>query len=72
MEHCIASPRQHRGAVSAEFHKTNEQYKGTFRYMNSMANGTVVDEFELISNLISTLPETRVSPTQLPTTLSPS
>ena len=49
MEKCISHPSTHRGAVIAEFHGTNNV--GTFQYLNSKANGEVVDEFQITSTL---------------------
>jgi len=50
MHTCVASWDQHRGAVIAEFDGKNPS-RGTFRYLNSLADGSVVDQFELISRL---------------------
>ena len=50
MDRCIARPKDHRGAVIAEFEEENTRI-GTFRYMNSMMNGKVVDEFQITSRL---------------------
>ncbi|KAL3902505.1 MAG: hypothetical protein SGILL_010798 [Bacillariaceae sp.] len=50
METCVASLREHRGAVIAEFDEQTP-WKGTFKYHNSLNNSAVVDEFQLISRL---------------------
>jgi hypothetical protein len=50
MERCIASRRDHRGAVIAYFDE-EEPWKATFIYKNSIANETVEDEFTLVSQL---------------------
>ena len=50
MHTCVASWDQHRGAVIAEF-DDKDPNRGTFRYLNSLADGSVVDQFELISRL---------------------
>jgi hypothetical protein len=50
MEKCVASHRDHRGAVVAEFH-SHTPWTGTFKYMNSLDNAAVVDKFVLTSRL---------------------
>jgi len=50
MDRCIARPSDHRGAIIAEFEETNTRI-GNFRYMNSLKNGNVVDEFQITSRL---------------------
>jgi hypothetical protein len=50
MEICVASLREHRGAVIAEF-DSQTPWTGTFKYMNSLEKATVVDEFILTSRL---------------------
>mmetsp|Transcript_18366 Transcript_18366/g.42155 ORF Transcript_18366/g.42155 Transcript_18366/m.42155 type:complete len:565 (-) Transcript_18366:72-1766(-) len=64
MDKCISRPSDHRGAIIAEFDE-NDTRIGTFRYMNSMMNGKVVDEFQITSRLPASKP-TR-SPTGKPT-----
>lgn len=65
---CVASARNHRGAVIAEFDEETP-YKGTFRYLNSLANASVVDEFVLESKINERI---TVSPTERPSSDSPS
>jgi len=71
MHNCIARPSDHRGAVIAEFAEKNTRI-GNFRYMNSIKNGNVVDEFQIISRLPGSrtkAPTNRpsVQPTRKPT-----
>lgn len=61
---CVASPRDHRGAVVVEFDE-KEPWKGTFRYMNSMKNGAIVDEWKLTNKLNE--PRPTPVPTRRPT-----
>merc|ERR1711865_586890 len=74
MEKCISHPSTHRGAVIAEFHLEDDNV-GTFQYLNSKANGEVVDEFQITSTLggrgggisaskPTTKPSRRISQTQ--------
>jgi hypothetical protein len=65
MEKCISRPSDHRGAIIAEFDEKNPLV-GTFQYMNSMADGEVVDEFQLTSALPSEPKPTR-RPSRNPT-----
>jgi hypothetical protein len=50
MEICVASLGDHRGAVIAEFDKQTP-WTGTFKYLNSLDDAAVVDEFVLTSRL---------------------
>jgi hypothetical protein len=64
MEICVASLENHRGAVIAEF-DAETPWTGTFRYMNSLANAEIVDEFVLRSRLPGW--NTTFAPTASPT-----
>lgn len=50
MEICVASLRDHRGAVNAEFHHETP-WTGNFQYLNSLDDAAIVDEFLLTSRL---------------------
>lgn len=50
MATCVASLREHRGAVIAQF-DPDTPWTGTFQYLNSLDNAAVVDEFVLTSRL---------------------
>ena len=54
MEICVARPNDHRGAIIAEFDEENTRI-GNFRYMNSMKDGEIVDEFQITSRLPGSL-----------------
>jgi len=75
MELCVASLLDHRGAVIAEFHEETP-WTGTFKYLNSLADAKVVDEFQLTSRLpgwnltVNNQDPSKVS--QLPKSPSPS
>jgi hypothetical protein len=50
MDKCISRPSDHRGAVIAEFDEQDTRI-GYFKYMNSLKDGEVVDEFQIQSKL---------------------
>jgi hypothetical protein len=50
MATCVASLKEHRGAVIAEFNHATP-WTGTFQYLNSLDNAAIVDEFVLTSRL---------------------
>jgi len=50
MDKCISRPSDHRGAVIAEFDEQDTRI-GYFKYMNSLKDGEIVDEFQIQSKL---------------------
>jgi len=50
MDKCIGRGSDHRGAVIAEF-KDSDTRIGIFKYMNSLKDGAVADEFQITSGL---------------------
>jgi len=69
MDRCIARASDHRGAVVAEFNESDTRI-GNFRYINSMKDGDVVDEFQITSKLSGSLnrPPTNI-PSRTPSNL---
>ena len=73
MKLCVASFEDHRGAVIAEFDEA-KPWIGKFQYLNSLAQGAVVDEFVLTSrlpgwNITHDQPTIVDSPSQGPTSV---
>jgi uncharacterized surface protein with fasciclin (FAS1) repeats len=69
MHTCVASLNQHRGTIIAQFDDEDPRI-GTFTYLNSMADGSIVDQFILKSE-INTFPSTSVlQPSMSPTTIT--
>lgn len=65
MDKCISRPSDHRGAVIAEFDEKDTRI-GTFRYMNSLRDGNIVDEFRITSKLSGSVNNATKDPSSKP------
>ena len=65
MDKCISRPSDHRGAVIAEFDEKDTRI-GTFRYMNSLRDGNIVDEFQITSKLSGSVNRATKDPSSKP------